>query len=101
MNKFSRILFLLPFLAAFLTFKFCVNKMSEYKATKWGESLNEGDYIIYGVTSIFVFILVFNFIKTGSLSKSIDLTQQKKDCKYCIKRINIDAKKCPHCGGDQ
>jgi large conductance mechanosensitive channel len=101
MQKFKRLLYLLPFLFSFLTFKFCENHMAEYKAEKWGETLSEGDYILYIVISIFVFVFVFNLIRTGSASDSIDLIQQKKDCPFCKKRIHIEAVKCPHCSSEQ
>lgn len=101
MQNFKRLLYILPFLASFLTFKFCENKMSEYKAERWGETLSDGDYSLYFVISVFVFVFVFNLIKTGSASKSVDLIQQKKDCPFCKKRIHIEATKCPNCGSEQ
>lgn len=101
MQNSRRLLYILPFLASFLTFKFCESKMSDYKAERWGETLSEGDYILYIIISLFVFAFVFNLIKTGSASKSVDIIQQKKDCPFCKKRIHIEATKCPNCGSDQ
>jgi hypothetical protein len=101
MQNSRRLLYFLPFLASFLTFKFCESNMAEFKAERWGETLTDGDYIFYVIISLFVFVFVFSLIKTGSVSKSLDIITQKKECPFCKKQIHIDATKCPNCGSEQ
>jgi len=64
-------------------------------------SFNYGAFIQAIINFLLIALVIFIIIKAlNKVSKKKEEAPTTKDCPYCMEKISIKAKKCPHCTSD-